>query len=268
MTDTRPHSHAFSLVELAVVLVILGLLVGSVLSGQALVRASQLRSVATEYQQYLRAATSFREKYFYPPGDIPNATAIWGAVHASANLCRRNLCTSPAGSKATCNGSGSGDMVGFTTISNCTSTVSSLFWKHLANADLISGSYSQIVSNVAGGPRYYSTSNSPASKVSGGIWTINTDSRVQPDSTDTRYAFVIGGPNTWTTMPYLNKTAIFRPEEIWNIDTKIDDGKPVAGKVTAETGYGAANCTTGDTATDTYQLTNTDISCIAYFYAK
>lgn len=42
---------AFTLVELSIVLVILGLLVGGVLSGQSLIRASELRSVATEKKQ-------------------------------------------------------------------------------------------------------------------------------------------------------------------------------------------------------------------------
>ena len=41
-------NRAFSLVELSIVLVILGLLVGGVLSGQALIRASELRSIATD----------------------------------------------------------------------------------------------------------------------------------------------------------------------------------------------------------------------------
>lgn len=44
--------HGFSLVELSIVLVILGLLVGGVLTGQSLIRAAELRSVSTEFQKY------------------------------------------------------------------------------------------------------------------------------------------------------------------------------------------------------------------------
>ncbi|MFZ4541879.1 MAG: type II secretion system protein [Rickettsiales bacterium] len=55
--------HAFSLVELSIVLVILGLLVGGILSGQALIRASELRSVSTEQQRYFTAIQTFRDKY-------------------------------------------------------------------------------------------------------------------------------------------------------------------------------------------------------------
>ena len=45
LSKASGNSSAFSLVELSIVLVILGLLVGGVLSGQSLIRASELRSV-------------------------------------------------------------------------------------------------------------------------------------------------------------------------------------------------------------------------------
>lgn len=49
---STPGSGAFSLVELSIVLVILGLLVGGVLSGQSLIRAAELRSISSEYSRY------------------------------------------------------------------------------------------------------------------------------------------------------------------------------------------------------------------------
>jgi prepilin-type N-terminal cleavage/methylation domain-containing protein len=64
---------AFSLVELSIVLVILGLLVGGVLSGQALIRASEMRSITAQANQYRAAIYSFRDKYFAIPGDMANA---------------------------------------------------------------------------------------------------------------------------------------------------------------------------------------------------
>src|SRR5438552_4058186 len=70
--------QAFSLVELSIVLVILGLLVGGILSGQSLIRAAELRSVTTEFSRYLAAVQSFKDKYFALPGDMANATAFWG----------------------------------------------------------------------------------------------------------------------------------------------------------------------------------------------
>ena len=46
MNHRAPRRHAFSLVELSIVLVILGLLTGGILTGQSLIRAAELRSAA------------------------------------------------------------------------------------------------------------------------------------------------------------------------------------------------------------------------------
>ncbi len=55
--------NAFSLVELSIVLVILGLLVGGVLSGQSLIRAAELRSITEDYARYVTATHTFKDKY-------------------------------------------------------------------------------------------------------------------------------------------------------------------------------------------------------------
>lgn len=59
--------RAFSLVELSIVLVILGLLVGGILAGRALIHASELRGVHTEFNQYKTAVMAFRNKYLLYP---------------------------------------------------------------------------------------------------------------------------------------------------------------------------------------------------------
>ena len=52
-------TKAFSLVELSIVLVILGLLTGGILAGQNLIRAAELRSVITEFKTYQTAVMTF-----------------------------------------------------------------------------------------------------------------------------------------------------------------------------------------------------------------
>ena len=60
-------------------------------------------------------------------------------------------------------------------------------------------------------------------------------------------------------------TRILKPEELWNLDTKMDDGKPATGKVIARF-YGT--CTNAGSATDTsanYLLTSSSLGCTAIF---
>ena len=65
----------------------------------------------------------------------------------------------------------------------------------------------------------------------------------------------------------LTEASILRPEEAWNIDKKIDDGKPGTGKVIAKywnTCTDAASngsSTTSDRTDSSYLLTDTSIRC-------
>lgn len=74
----------FSLVELSIVLVILGLLTGGVLGGRALIRAAELRAITQEKEAFVTAVNTFRAKYNALPGDMRNATQFWGRADTGA----------------------------------------------------------------------------------------------------------------------------------------------------------------------------------------
>lgn len=97
--------HGFSLVELSIVLVILGLLTGGILAGQSLIRAAELRSVASEHQRYVTATKSFQDKYFSVPGDMKNATSFWGAADGGDGL-GTDCFNVKSTTATTCNGNG------------------------------------------------------------------------------------------------------------------------------------------------------------------
>ena len=62
--------------------------------------------------------------------------------------------------------------------------------------------------------------------------------------------------------------SFFKPEEVWNIDTKMDDGKPAYGMVQADNPNSTKNpnCTTStNSALATYNLALSAISCRIYF---
>lgn len=247
-------NRAFSLVELSIVLVILGLLTGGILAGQSLIRAAEIRSISTDIARFNTSISSFRDKYMALPGDMRNATQFWTAAHGTPATCYTTASTGTA----TCDGNGDG-IIGS---ADGGTTWSEYFraWQHLANAGLIEGSYSGVVG--AGGVNHhiYGT-NSPRSKISNaGYALISLGERTAGDPTlyEGSYGNVIEmGEQTPNTFGYRN---ILKPEEAWNIDTKMDDGRPAYGKV--RTREQLTTCSSSTTpATAEYLLTGTDKTC-------
>ena len=259
------RTRAFSLVELSIVLVILGLLVGGVLAGQSLIRAAELRSVSTEYTRYIAAVRSFRDKYFAIPGDMPNATAFWG----TAASCPGDN-TTPSTGAPTCNGNGNGEL------SQLNGNEYFRFWHHLSNAGLIEATYTG-VSDLNNPTSAVSTPgfNVPRSRISNAGWSVLYTASYDVTSTlyfDGNYGnFLVAGtayPGGATRNPYL------RPEESWNIDTKLDDGKPATGKIVTYEGQAVAGvngCSTpvasavATMAGSEYALSNNRINCATIF---
>ena len=62
--------RAFTLVEVAIVLVIIGLIMGGVFKGQALIDSARVRSMHTQLTGIQTAWLSFRERYRAIPGDF------------------------------------------------------------------------------------------------------------------------------------------------------------------------------------------------------
>ena len=242
------RNSAFSLVELSIVLVILGLLVGGVLSGQSLIRASELRSISTEYARHTTAVRAFRDKYFALPGDITNATSFWGVDPT----CLSGFDPQPL----TCNGNGDGRIAYSTTYEEYRA------WQQLANAGLIEGVYDGVSD---GYDCSWSERSCPDSKLGKGQWWLgyfDTTGYSAARSFTTSSAY----GNSFAIFDRSDNTNLMTPAEVWNIDTKIDDGKPASGKLLS---FGTlASCT--DTAATTnlaanYLLTSTSRVCSLYF---
>ncbi len=68
---------AFSLVELSIVLVIIGLIVGGVTVGQDMIENAKMKATIKKINEYSVAITTFKDKYFYYPGDLVNAWDYW-----------------------------------------------------------------------------------------------------------------------------------------------------------------------------------------------
>ena len=254
ISRTHPGKSAFTLVELSIVLVIIGLLVGGVLAGQSLIRAAQLRSIATQFQRYTTAVGAFQDKFHGLPGDIKNATTMWGVAAAGA------ACLTTAGTGTqTCDGNGDGMVIPSTN-----SNESYRFWQHLANAGLIEGSYDGI---QHGTTSYSSTAaNSPAGRITNTLW-FAWNWGVSGGGAGDIYALQYDNFLEYGTMlTNGDPTGVaLKPEEAWNIDIKLDDGMPATGSVIARN-YGT--CTNSASVSDTsgtYTMSNSAIACSLVF---
>lgn len=75
-----PSRHGFTLVELSLVLVIIGLIVGGVLVGRDLIEAGKIRAQISQISDIETQINTFRVKYDCLPGDCPTATSALGAT--------------------------------------------------------------------------------------------------------------------------------------------------------------------------------------------
>jgi hypothetical protein len=255
---TTPYSRAFSRVELSIVLVIVGLLVGGVLAGRSLIRASELRAVSTEFQRYQTATLAFRDKYFALPGDFGQATSFWGRMNSNAD-CVTNSSASVSGA-GVCDGDADNALSPAASAGGV-SEVAQL-WRHLATAGLLEGTYSGVA--AAGGPLdCVIGTDCPASEFPEAGWGIRNI--IAGDSVafslDYPRAFVFGAQHP-SNMPY---AAALRAEEAWSIDTKLDDAMPAKGKIIVRYWN---DCSTASSNTDyevTYALDNSGIACALWF---
>jgi prepilin-type N-terminal cleavage/methylation domain-containing protein len=136
----RLSGAGFTLVEMSIVLVMIGLVIGGVLVGRDLIYQTQLRQTASTIQKYITAVETFRGKYSCLPGDCANATSIFGATDANGNTVNNGNGDGTVGLCSSVDGTGNGVP--------CRVASQALemwgFWQQLGDANLISGRYSGV----------------------------------------------------------------------------------------------------------------------------
>lgn len=236
----------FTLVELSIVLVIIGLLLGGVLIGKEMIRQAQVRSVITEVQGYQAATRMFQDKYNCLPGDCTNATTFWTGV---------------------INGNGDG-VLGFAAGSNLPGEIFGA-WQQMALAGLIKGSYTGLNGPSATG--YFSVigTNVPSSRLTGGgfSWFSGGTYSGNWQYYDGYYGnnvLFFGGKGAYN----ITEDPLLMSGEAYSIDKKIDDGIPGTGEVRTYHSGAKPNCTVGGAAaatTSTYNLSYTGVACPLIF---
>lgn len=239
-----PSRHGFTLIELSLVLVIIGLLVGGVLAGKALIQQAEIRAAASQLQQMETAYNAFRLKYGCIMGDCPNATEFFGANYMSY------ACTMP-------NGNGNGDGNGLIDSGGggfwyCENQQAS---KSLSLANLLPTSLTNACISWAG--VFKGINNSCAI-----FYNDDLNGQVTPIKVNTiswlGYEAISG----------ILKGAALSPVQARLIDEKIDDRTPNKGKFrgldySTNVGWVANSCATSGA----YNL-NEDYTCRALYYFK
>lgn len=252
-------TRAFTLVELSIVLVILGLLTGGVLTGQSLIRAAEVRKHVRFIDEFKSAWNTFRDKYMYVPGDMPNATSFWGRSSLAGDGCLTDSGTASA--TGACNGNGNGKIEWNVARENY-QVFYHLYLAGLMNAYAGTGSANAAVYLVPPGPApgrmFVGSTNNYAE-----LYANATDAALGASYTGNAVQFA--PINTTANAPI---EAYLKPEDAWNSDTKIDDGKLQSGEYRASNGYipgtttaARAPCAIGTNPNYDYNLTYTDVAC-------
>ena len=120
--------NGFTLIEIAIVLVIIGLLLGGVLKGQELITSARVRNVISQQDGVKAAFFGFLDRYRAYPGDYAQAsTTIPGC----------------AGPPACGNGDNNGQIQSIA--GGATIDEQIAVWEHLSRAGFINGSYTYAV---------------------------------------------------------------------------------------------------------------------------
>src|SRR5438445_754802 len=119
----RSTQNGFTLVEIAIVLVIIGLLLGGVLKGQELINSAKAKSLVNDFRTISTAVYAYQDRFRFMPGDDPAAGQHVGGANAS----------SPSGDAR-----GNG-LIGGNWNSTTATDESFLVWQHLRMANLLTG---------------------------------------------------------------------------------------------------------------------------------
>ncbi|WP_070989632.1 prepilin-type N-terminal cleavage/methylation domain-containing protein [Halofilum ochraceum] len=228
----KQRQKGFTLVEIAVVLVIIGLLLGGVLKGQELISSARVRNLADQQAGIQAAYFGFIDRYRAVPGDMPQADAD--------NAIQANVTTG---------GDPSGD--GANGVIDANWTEVNAVWEHLSKAGFIKGSYE--------GSSSQSTADTSPINVFNGVLVLARDDGYEDTDTDPPPRLLL----------HMGR---FVPADIAReLDVKLDDGEPDTGSLRnaldadspfVELAHSDSSCSVDDNGNQIWNIDQNPTNCV------
>lgn len=224
---TKAAQSAFTLIELSITLIIIGLIVSGILVGRDLIFAAEVRQQVSQIEKFNTATHTFKLKYDCLPGDCPTAENLGLGVSGNPGA----------------NGDGNGvfDISAAGTMFDSPETVN--FWYHLYKANLIgdvvpgyqhfdsrpgtftpplkmrSSATTTFFANPKGGVTILPLNVDDAAFGGVQLETLfDMDSKIRTVWwLSTVYGYGVGAPG------------VFAPRDAYALDSKMDDGLPRSG---------------------------------------
>ena len=202
MNQLKKQQSGFTLVEIAIVLVIIGLLLGGVLKGQELINSAKVKNMIGDFRTVSSLVYAYQDRFKAFPGD-QNQNQLNDAFGANvATVCNGANCALNNGRTDGAWTAGNADGTGVAT------DESSVFWQHVRLA------------NLATGPTAQDDTNYRPRNADGGFIGIEMSGAVAPYITGMRGSFFIC-------------SAGVLGRYVKQIDTTMDDGNTAGGSVQA-----------------------------------
>lgn len=234
MNQMKQQQSGFTLVEIAIVLVIIGLLLGGVLKGQEMINSAKVKNMIGDFRSVSSLVYAYQDRFKAFPGD-QNQNQLNDAFGVGiAAAC------APAGADCAQN---NGRIDGTWLAGNANGTgvltdETSLFWQHVRQANLTTGP--TLLADTAYRPR----------NADGGLIGVEMTGGQPPFILNMRGSFFVCSDG-------------ILGRYVRQIDTTMDDGNTAGGSVQATISLGAARGVAA-TATNAIVDGNQYIVCAAY----
>ncbi len=145
----KARQTGFTLVEIAIVLVIIGLLLGGILKGQEMITQAKIKNVINDFNGITAAMNSYQDRYKALPGDDLNAATRWtnGAIvtvysgDGNGVFCTGACPATLAANQQYNNPAGGAPAT--------TTPEVNMFWWHLRLAGFVGGSTGDVQSSIS-----------------------------------------------------------------------------------------------------------------------